>query len=110
MSSSTVATERGKEGEDSETDEDEEEEVNFTNCVNPSRTTDLLVIKTITMKNNDDEKDEQERGEDVVGIRIMVILYLTKIMSFAQPSILAQQGRRIMRKENEKERGKLGEK
>ena len=54
--------ERGKEGEDSETDEDEEEEVNFTTWVNPSRTTDLPVIKTITMNNNEDkdEKDEQE--------------------------------------------------
>ena len=59
--------ERGKEGEDSETDEDEEEEVNFTTCVNPSRTTDLPVIKTITMKNNEDEdeKNEQEgKGEE----------------------------------------------
>ena len=54
--------ERGKEGEDSETDEEEEEEVNFTTWVNPSRTTDLPVIKTITMNNNEDkdEKDEQE--------------------------------------------------
>ena len=59
--------ERGMEGEDSETDEDEEEEVNFTTCVNPSRTTDLPVIKTITMKNNEDEdeKNEQEgKGEE----------------------------------------------
>ena len=58
--------ERGKEGEESETDEDEEEEVNFTTCVNPSRT-DLPVIKTITMKNNEDEdeKNEQDgKGEE----------------------------------------------
>ena len=55
---------RGKEGEDSETDEDEEEEVNFTTYVNPSRTTDLPVIKTITMKINNDEKYEQEGKEE----------------------------------------------
>merc|ERR1712155_453972 len=55
---------RRKKEEDSETDEDEEEEVNFTTYVNPSRTTDLPVIKTITMKINNDEKYEQEEKEE----------------------------------------------
>ena len=59
--------ERGKEGEDVETDE-EGEEVNFTNCVNPSWTTDLPVIQTITMKKNvpdgdEEDEDEKEKGE-----------------------------------------------
>ena len=55
--------ERGKEGEDVETD-NEEEEVNFTNCVNTSRTTDLPVIKTITMKKNGDEDEEDENKKE----------------------------------------------
>ena len=58
--------ERGKEGKDGDETDEEEENVNYTNCVNPSMTAGLPVIRTIKMRKDpasEKEKKEKEEGE-----------------------------------------------